>query len=122
MSTFYADLASTADGMLKEFGAPATLIRVAGAAVYDPATGTTVPSAEAKEEPIIAAVFDYAEGLINGSLIQVGDKQAYVSVLGVDPPKTSDVVVWAGARYTIVKPLIMAPAGENVLYQLQMRR
>lgn len=118
--TFYTDLAATADSMLKEFGAPAVLRRASGGA-YDPATGG-VPSSDLADELIVAAVFDYAEGLINGSLIQVGDKQAYVSVLGVAPPKTSDVVIWQEQRYTIVKPLVLSPAGENVLYELQMRK
>lgn len=118
--SFYSDLATTADQMLQEFGAPASLLRASGGS-YDPTTGG-VPADDLTPEPIVAAVFDYAEGLINGSLIQVGDKQAYVSVLGVVPPKTSDIVVWQGARYTIVKPLVLAPAGVNVLYQLQMRK
>ena len=115
----YAEVASVAAGLIDDFGAAATLVRV-GSPVYDPATGLTGPG-DAFPEPVVAVVFDYDQKMIDGSLIQSGDKQAFVSVVGLTVPRTSDAFWWVGKIYTIIMVKALAPAGVPVLYELQIR-
>ena len=42
MSFDYADIAATADEILREFGAPGIVTRKESGGVYDPYTGTTL--------------------------------------------------------------------------------
>ena len=128
--SFYSELAETATELLAEFGAPGTLARslTAGPTTYDPETGTTT-TPTSLPEPLVAAVFEYDERLIDGSLIQQGDREAYVSVAGLEEPKNTDILVWpvgvtgvTPETFTIIKNKKIAPAGLNVLYILQVRK
>lgn len=124
--SFYGDMAQTATDLLKEFGASALLRRNAAAGatpVYDPTTGATTPGAAPVNEKITACVFDINEKLIDGSLIQRGDKTAYVSVANaLGAPRDTDVFVWLGDVYTIINHKELAPAGVNVLFEWQVRK
>lgn len=126
--SFYSELAETATALLTEFGAPGQLFRAAGPGTYDPTSGST-SDPEADGEDLIAAVFEYDEALIDGSLIQRGDKLVYISVAGLLEPKDTDTFAWPigvdGApteTFTVIKNQKIAPAGINVLYQLQVRK
>jgi hypothetical protein len=115
----YVKLAATARALLAKFGSIGQLTTsVAG--TYDPATGT-VPQTVTTQD-IIAAVFAYAEGLINGATILQGDQLAYVSAVGLTMPKAGDVMVWQGSDYQVVNAKPLAPAGINVLAILQVRK
>lgn len=120
MAFDYADLALTADELLREFGAPATLTRPADG-TYNPATGTT-----SQPEPIvtslIAVVFDYEQKFIDGTLIRAGDKNAFLPAIGVDLPLQGDVLNWQGTEYKVIACTPLAPAGVDLLYELQVRR
>lgn len=124
MSFDYASAAATAKEMLTDFGASAILRRVGGTSpVYDPATGTMVPGAPAvADENLIAVVIDYPEAMIDGTLIQTNDLQVFVSPVGVVEPKASDLFIWQGEQFVIVKHKELAPAGVNVLYEWQVRK
>lgn len=118
---FYGDLADTVTELLSEFGDVAAIVRHATDSAYDPATGETSTGTVSTDTACVAAVFDYPDKLIDGSLIQVGDRQALVNVTGLDPLVT-DKFSWQGDLYSIVNVKQLAPAGVDVMYELQVRR
>lgn len=117
--SFYSELAATANDILVEFGSVALLTRM-GAAVYDPATGTTTPTQTTIS--VIAAVFDYDTKAIDGTLILQGDKQVYVSPVGVAAPLAGDVFTWQTVPYTVIAVKPLAPGGVDTLHTLQVRK
>jgi hypothetical protein len=117
--SFYSDLAADANALIVEFGASASLARVTPG-VYDPATGTTTPTEVV--QPVRAVVFDYDRKAIDGTLILQGDKQAYMSAVGVTPPAAGDVLTWQGSPYNVIAVKPLAPAGVDTLHELQVRK
>ena len=118
--SFYGDLANTAHELLSEFGAPAQLVRAGEDAAYNPDEGTTTVPVEAASD-VTAAVFEYPERMIDGTLIQQGDKRVLMSVQSTLEPRNADAFTWFGTTYTVVNNKKLSPAGENVLYVLQVR-
>lgn len=118
MSSLYRDLAATANQLLAEFGASATL-KTQGVATYDAATSSRVVPHVSKT--VKCAVFDFADQNINGTLVLAGDKDCYMSASGGVTPRTGDVLVWGGVEYGIVRSKPLAPALIAVLWQLQLR-
>lgn len=118
--SFYADLRSIAASMLTDKGQQMTLNkRTSGA--YDPATGaSTVTSVP---HTVTGAVFDFPAALIDGTLIQQGDKKVLVSALGltVEPDTTNDTLEIGGLTHVIVSARKTSPAGTTVLWTLQVR-
>jgi hypothetical protein len=117
--SFYSDLAADANALIVEFGASASLARVTPGA-YDPATGTTTPTETV--QPVRAVVFDYDRAVIDGTLILQGDKQVYMSAVGVTPPTAGDILTWQGAPYNVIAVKPLAPAGVDTLHELQIRK
>lgn len=118
--SFYADLALTADELLTEFGAGATLSRtVAGG--YDPATGISAPES-VDVQSITAVCIDYDAKYIDGTLIIRGDKQVFMSAKDVTLPMAGDRFAWQGADYAVIAVAPLAPAGLTVLFELQVRK
>jgi len=120
MSFDYADIAATADEILREFGAAGLVTRKVPGGDYDPDTGTT-PDAEVSQN-VTAVVFAYPQHLVNGTTVLQGDEQAYLSAVGLVMPKATDVFLWQGISYTVISAKPLAPAGVNVLAELQVRR
>lgn len=112
----YARTAATVSRLLQRFGAACTLER-RGDAVYDLATGTSVPAVTAI--PIVAVVVDYDARSIDGTLIRQGDRRAYVD--SSQAPRQSDALLWQGTTLTVVAVRPLAPAGTPVLYEAQLR-
>jgi hypothetical protein len=119
----YGRSAATAVRLLKRFGAAASVLRAGdGDPVYNPETGTTAPPEVAL--PTVAAVFDYEQKYIDGTLVKQGDKQALCSPTqkveqGDRLRYKSDTGADAVGTVISVKPL--APAGVAVLYTAQIR-
>lgn len=119
----YPATAATATRLLKRFGADATVKRVSGSA-YDPDTGTMTPTYTSL--PTTAAVFDFDQKYIDGTLILQGDKQAYcapgVAVVQGDqfdwPVNVPDVPT---VTYTVIAVKPVSPAGVPVLFEAQLR-
>ena len=117
MTTFnYPATAATATRLLKRFGADATVKRVSGSA-YDPDTGTMTPTYTSL--PTTAAVFDFAQKYIDGTLILQGDKQAYCAPAVA--PVQGDQFDWHGVTYTVIAVKPVSPAGVPVLFEAQIR-
>jgi hypothetical protein len=117
--SFYDKAAATTARVLLRFGASATLTRNA-AGVYDPATGTATPTVTT--QTVQAAVFDYDQEYVNGTSILAGDKQVFMSAVGLTfKPQTGDVLLWQAVNYNVLKSKPLAPAGIDVLFELQVR-
>lgn len=117
MTVDYAAKARSADAMIRKFGATAS--HVSTSSVYDPSTGGTVDTQVT--QTLRAVVFDYPAQMIDGTLIRVGDKQAYVSAVGVAAPKAGDAVTWGTVAHAVISCKPLAPALVNVLFELQLR-
>lgn len=114
-------MAATAKRMLSASGAACTITRQGqGQGSYNPATGTFDP-APADVQTGQAVVLPYPQKLIDGTTVMQGDQQAYVAP-GLDwAPRATDVLTWQGVDYTVVSVKNLAPAGESVLFELQVR-
>lgn len=118
MSFFdYSRTQAMATRLIARHGAPCTLQRHTGSA-YDPATGTS--TATYTELETTACVFDYPERYIDGTLIQAGDRQAFM-VASV-APDVGDRFEWAGRLLTITNVKQIAPNGSTVVvYEANVR-
>lgn len=117
MSVFdYSATAATALRLLQRFGAAATIKRTTAGA-YDPVTGTSTETVTSLST--MAEVFDYPQKYVDGSLILMGDKRAYLAA--TQEPKQGDKLTWNGADWTVVSVKEVAPAGVPVLYEAQIR-
>jgi hypothetical protein len=122
--SFYGDLAITADELLGEFGQPVT-IRRQTAGGYDPETGSA--SITTADELGNGAVFDFGlhqsgAEFAAGSLIVAGDKQLYLSPVGVSVPRPGDLAIIGAETWSIVSVKSTAPAGIAVLFECQLRK
>lgn len=118
--TLYTEMQSLAGELIAEFGAAAVLKRQAAGA-RDATTGTV--SVTSASQPVRACVFDYDQKFIDGALIRTGDKQVYMSAVGIALPLAGDVLTWAGVDYTVLKCKPLAPSGSvMVVYELQARQ
>jgi hypothetical protein len=113
----YAAKARSADRMIRAYGSTAT--HTAVASVYVPATGSTTDTTTT--QTVQAAVFDYAAGMIDGTMIRTGDKQAFLSAVGVTAPRAGDSLTWGGVVHKLVTVKPLAPALVNVLFECQIR-
>lgn len=119
MAFDYTSLAVDALELLTEFGESATLTRNTGG-TYNPATGVTVVTGA--PETIMAAVFDYPQHLVDGTRVLTGDKQVFAGAVGVTAPTPGDTITWQSVVYTIVTSKPLAPAGTNLLHDVQIRK
>lgn len=121
MSDFYADMALVADDLLYEFGQACVLGSVTDGE-YDPETGTAGPVST--PHSVTAALLDYPQRFIDGTVIRTGDKRALMSPVGLTvTPKAGDTLTdVAGAVHQVVDAKPLAPAGTVVLWTLQVRK
>lgn len=117
--SFYAETAVIADEVLRDFGATGTLTRTESTGVYDPETGDYSTSVTVQD--VVAVVLPIDARLIDGQSVLATDETAYLSAVGVTAPQASDSLTWGGKTYTVMRCKNLAPAGQAVLYELQVR-
>jgi hypothetical protein len=111
--TFYSELAEVAVELLTEFGQAITLTRTTGKSI-DPVTGAITPGTS-DNQPTIGVIKPYAKNLIDGTLIQVGDKEVILSP--AIAPLTSDTI----NGMQVVNITEINPAGTVLVYKVQVR-
>jgi hypothetical protein len=117
--SFYTDLRTMADGLLTDKGTTLTLTKKTSG-TYDPATGSATVTETAYS--ITAAVFDYPQRVIDGTRIQHGDKKVLVSCEGLTvDPDVDDAVTISSVSHQVVRARKISPAGEIVIWELQVR-
>lgn len=119
MAFDYSSLASTARGLLAEFGQDVTFTRKTEA-TYNNQTGAVESVSVTFADR--GVIFPFAKGVtsVNGSLVQAGDQEIYWQ--GSTAPQPGDNVLVAGVDYKVVAVQAIEPGGVNVLYQIQVRR
>jgi hypothetical protein len=122
--TIYDRAAATANRMLTKYGMEVTLRRVT-VGDYDPDTGSA-PASPPVDYVCMGATFDYSQRDIDGSLIKTGDQKLLMSPFQTDGsampvPTTSDKILIGSTVYSIQPSKKVAPAGQNVLFELQIR-
>ena len=125
MATFYEEMAAMADELLREFGKTLTLQQIAPGQ-YDPAAGAAVDTVT-DFPAAVGALFDYellsaGATFIDARLLAVGDKQCFLSPLGVPEPKAGFKVIDGADVWRVMNVKKVAPAGTAVLYELQLRK
>lgn len=120
--SFYSEIALEADGIIAEFGAVG-ILRGAGFDAYDPTTGGVSDTDAPIDRAVNAVVLDFDEQAIAGGLVQASDKRVLISATYAGPtPKIGDKFIWSDGTYTVWNAKNLAPAGESVMYELQVRR
>lgn len=115
--TFYTGLSKTALKLLKSKGQELTIKRTTGGTL-DPVTGTT-SAAINTEFTGYGAVFDFDTRQIDGTTIQAGDKR--ILLQSGNAPKIGDSITSLDGVSTCINFKTLAPAGEVVIYELQVR-
>lgn len=107
--------------LIKKKGAAATLrVHAAGTATttpWDPSAQTSTDYA------CFAVLTKFSEQLIDGDNIRIGDRLALVPASGlVGVPHPGDILVLGSNSWGIIKSDPVAPDGNPILYELQVRR
>lgn len=87
----------------------------------DSASGTVTESAAAST--IRAAVVDYDERMIDGTVVQIGDLRMFVAArdLDADPVPTAVRVMVRGQTWTVVRHKVWEDGDETAAYEIQLR-
>lgn len=111
---------ATAERLVDKFGKAITLRRTTS--TFDPSTGTT--SESTTDHSVNAVIEPYAERLIDGSLIQVGDMQVTVPAksLSIDPDTSKDSVILDSVEWTLVRVEALYSGEQVATWALQVRR
>lgn len=119
MSDFYLGLQQTATSLLAQFGKPLTM-RIQTGAAFDPLTQTNVPAYT--DYAVTGLVLNY-KGRTNeaGTFVQTDDKKILVSVSTAPEPTTGALIVDGAVTYVVQAVKALAPAGVNLLFELQGR-
>ena len=121
MTDFYSDIAQIAHDILVAYGATCQLgIQSNGA--YNTATGKA--SVAYTNQNITAAVFDFPQKFIDGTLIKTGDQRVIASVIGLtaDPKPGCRFTDAQGKTSEVINAKQISPAGTKVLWILQVRK
>jgi len=121
MATFdYARARATAARLLSRFGQAATLRQTSTTEgdPWDPGSGTTTTT----DTTVTAAVLEYANSEVDGTLILASDRKVYVSAEGIAvTPTPADVLIVGSDQLSIVNVKPLSPAGTVVMWECQCR-
>jgi hypothetical protein len=114
----YTRAVATAARLITKYGQPVTLTHKTPGA-YDPATGTATETTAT--QLTTGAVFNWASGVIDGTLIRTTDRQLYMPAV-TTAPELGDTVTIGAIVYTLVEPLKpLSPGGVVVFYECNIR-
>lgn len=113
-----------AQEMIAEAGCPVELVR------YETERDPTMPwrAAGAREtvQETSAVFVSYDERYVDGTVIQSGDRKAYVPAAGLAKPPALNAFLRLGgvqgSRWKVVHVAPLDPGGVPILYVLQVRR
>ncbi|MES2973365.1 MAG: hypothetical protein V4757_07135 [Pseudomonadota bacterium] len=120
MSAFYDNLQATATRLIKQYGS-AMVLRRAGPATYNPATGTS--SSTPTDFPCTGVELDFDTRSIDGTLVKVGDRKVYIEAESFDVvPQPGDRIVAGGVAREVIRSKPLAPGGQVLLHEVQVRK
>jgi|SRR5687768_11962080 len=118
MAFNYGKIATLADSILEEYGQSVTITkRIEGE--YDPATGSVAVTESSQTGK--GVVFDYGAKAIDGEVIQHGDKQLLLSVIGITAPEINDLVTIGSITRTVTQIKDYNPGGTSVMLDCNLR-
>lgn len=120
--SFYGELASTADNLIKRFGQAVTLHQsVPGAYSHGVSTNTIT------DHVGVGVITNYNQIELAQTRIQIGDVKLLLSAFKADgtampQPTSADTLTANGITYGVVSPIMPTnPAGTVVMYEVQLR-
>jgi hypothetical protein len=120
MAFNYGKIATLADSLLAEYGQKVTITRRSDGE-YNPTTGEVMMASETYQTGK-GLLMDYGQSMIDGSMIQAGDKQLFLSVVGLSSVKIGDLVTTADSiTRTITSIKDYNPAGVSVMMECNLR-
>lgn len=120
MANQFTSQRAASSRLLAKFGQPMVL-KGAGSADYDPATGSALAAAVSGSTRMGAA-FDCTEREIDGTTILMGDKNVTLAyMLGTAEPVVGDVLSFGGKDHRIMFVDALAPSGVAILHRLRVR-
>ena len=118
-----ADIANEVDAALREVardvgdGEFLVTLQVPSSA---PANPWSTPAGAPTETELPALVSDFPQSMIDGTLIQMGDRRVMVSARG-PKPTTADKLVIGSVTYRIISVRETGPSGVPLYYMVQAR-
>lgn len=130
MAIDYAKLRDTSDRLITENGRTVILIkrdRTAGD-VSEPWRGPATPGTDVNLS-VTAVIIDFETKMIDGTLIRLGDKRAFISPKESDAAESTgealiedfDTLIDRSETWQIVNVDKVEPGGIRLLYDLQLR-
>lgn len=119
--TFYANLQSISDQLLRQFGQACT-VRTQGEGKYNAATGEVRASGEISRAAYCLfdnLAYDFSRQP-NAESVQQGDVLIYITASG--QPSVNSVLEINGEQWAIIRCQPIQPAGSALLYQCQGRK
>lgn len=117
--SFYDSTALTASNLLERYGKPFAFKRTTGGSI-DPVTGAVTPGTVATYSSNGIFKKISKEDLIDGTLIEKGDKMLIID--DTFEPKLTDTVTVNGSNWNIVDITPLEPGGQAVIYYVHVRR
>lgn len=123
MATDYAKKAKDADAKLRQKGGAVTLRQIV---IGDDDPDTGKPQQTVTDYASVGVKLNYSADRIDGTLIQVGDQELYLSTLQTNgvllpTPTVGDLMLIGGKQYAIKSVGDLQPVDVSVLYTLQLR-
>jgi len=119
----YADLQTTAQRLIREFGRDVVLrhVSVTGGHPYDPGSGTeTIVDTQVR---LVVLPEGWREADIAGTLIRIDDLHAYMGTEGLSvTPNRGDHIVMDGHEFEVIEVRRVKPADVVIYYDLALRR
>jgi len=109
-----------AKSLITRFGQTVTLQTFASVAGANPWDAPTIT----KTEQSIEAVFlDYEQKYIDGTLIQAGDQRVFMPASGLNTyPQRESIISRGGDLWKVVNVSPLNPNGQNIMFELQVRK
>ncbi len=117
---FYDTLAETAVRLITEKGRAVSLLYKENGS-YSPSSDVMAGSSIETVETV-AAITEYQDKLVDGTLILAGDKQALLFAKDLVKPRMSDILTDGGVEWNIVRVGEIGPGDTPIIYKLQLRR
>lgn len=115
----YDEIASTAQELIEEFGAPVILRRLADAE-YDTTTG--VVEGTDRRWSGVAVRIEYSLRDVDGEAIQMNDFRMLIGATSMEQPRPGDRLLFAGDWVNVVNCKPTKPATIAVCYDVHARK
>lgn len=116
----YASLVDTADSLIQEFGAQATLTKIIKGS-YSAATSSITTTEET--HTIQAVKLSFKQFEVDGEIIKTSDVKFLISSKDLAVTiETGDKITFNSVEFSVQNVMEMAPAGTTVYFKVQARK